>query len=82
MIDNGSTKTIVNPNGTHTTLIDNGKTKTVVNPDGTHTIAIDNGPTKTFANPDGSHSTIVTSEIKDKKQRNIFSSIFFIFRGR
>ena len=49
-------QTIVNPDGTHSTVINNGPTKTIVNPNGTHSTVVNNGPTKTIVNPDGTHS--------------------------
>lgn len=52
---------VVNPNGTHSTVINNGSTSTIVNPDGTHSTLIYNGNISTIVNPNGTHSTIITN---------------------
>ncbi len=51
---------IINPDGTHSTVIDNGGgIKTIVNPNGTHSTIIGSGGIKTLVNPNGTHSTII-----------------------
>lgn len=53
------TSTIVNADGTHSTMISSGTTGILVNPDGTHTVMINTGSTGTVINPNGTHSTII-----------------------
>ena len=55
---------IVNPDGTHSTIIGSGSTKTIVNPNGTHSTIIDNGSKKTIVNPNGTHSIIIDNGSK------------------
>ncbi|ASK32532.1 hypothetical protein CEY12_21660 [Chryseobacterium sp. T16E-39] len=50
---------VVNPDGTHSTVIDTGATQTIVNPNGTHSTIVGTGMTKTVVNPDGTHSTLI-----------------------
>lgn len=50
---------IVNPDGTHSTMIKNGNTATIVEPNGTHSAVICNGSTAVKVNPNGTHSIII-----------------------
>ncbi|MGV3585670.1 MAG: hypothetical protein ACO1OF_01610, partial [Adhaeribacter sp.] len=52
IIDHRTTKTVVNPHESLSTIIDNVPTKTDVNPDGTHSTNVDYGPSSTPENSD------------------------------
>ncbi|MFZ1379557.1 MAG: hypothetical protein WAS56_07820, partial [Saprospiraceae bacterium] len=50
--------TVVNPNGTHSTIFHNGNTSTIVNPNGTTSTIFHNGNISTVVNSNGTQSTI------------------------
>jgi|GEM_PF-6143992 len=44
---------VVNPDGTHSTVINNGTTSTIINPDGSHSTVISDGNNRTLINSGG-----------------------------
>ena len=78
---------VVNPDGTHTTVINNGTTSIAVLPDGTHATTVTTGNIVTIINPDGTHSVgTVQTAVEATKSGNSgknahMDSLYFVWES-
>jgi hypothetical protein len=72
MINHGSTSTLINADGTHSTIHDHGNVSTVVNSEGEQSAIIKSESTATVVNTNDYHPTIFS---RTKRNRKVLMTI-------